>query len=109
MIHLGEAARQLRKRMGYTLKEAERSLGMSYVHIHKIETGKTNPTTKAIERYYTAWGVDLYMMAVVMFGDGSRVNWIMKETVDELRADWEQQIGEVIRKRIAEKGEHDAE
>jgi hypothetical protein len=60
--------------MGYSLKEAGRSLGI-----------------------------------VVMFGDGSRVNWIMKETVDELRADWEQQIGEVIRKRISEKGERDAE
>ena len=95
--------------MGYTLKEAGKSLGISFVQIHKIETGKAFPATSTIERYYAAWGVDLYMMAVVMFGDGSRVNWIMKETVDELRADLEQQIGEVIRKRIAEKGEHDSE
>ena len=109
MIHLGEAARQLRERMGYSLKEAGKSLGISFVQIHKIETGKASPTARTIERYYSAWGVDLYMMAVVMFGDGSRVNWIMKETVDELRADWEQQIGEVIRKRISEKGERDAE
>ena len=109
MNHLGEAARQLRERMGYSLKETGKSLGISYEHIHRIETGKTTPTTRTIERYYTAWGVDLYMMAVVMFGDGSRVNWIMKETVDELRADWEQQIGEVIRKRISEKGERHAE
>ena len=109
MNHLGEAARQLRERMGYSLKETGKSLGMSSVQIHKIETGKESPTTSTIERYYAAWGVDLYMMAVVMFGDGSRVNWIMKETVDELRADWEQQIGEVIRKRIAEKGERHAE
>ena len=109
MIHLGEAARQLRNRMGYSLKEAGKSLGISYVHIHKIEADKSSPTAGMIERYYAAWGVDLYMMAVVMFGDGSRVNWIMKETVDELRADWEQQIGEVIRKRIAEKGERDVE
>ena len=109
MIHLGEAARQLRNRMGYSLREAGESLGISFDRIHKIETGKASPTTRTIERYYAAWGVDLYMMAVVMFGDGSRVNWIMKETVEELRADWEQQIGEVIRKRIAEKGERHAE
>ena len=105
MIHLGKAARQLRKRMGYTLKEAGRSRGISFVHIHKIETGKASPSTRTIERYYAAWGVDLYMMAVVMFGDGSRVNWIMKETVDELRADWEAQIEQLI----TEKGKRDVE
>ena len=109
MIHLGEAARQLRKRMGYSLRDAENSLGISCWYIQRIEAGKSSPTAGMIERYYAAWGVDLYMMAVVMFGDGSRVNWIMKETVDELRADWEQQIGEVIRKRISEKGERHAE
>lgn len=105
MIHLGEAARQLRNRMGCSLKEAGKSLGISFVHIHKIETGKASPTAGVIERYYAAWGVDLYMMAVVMFGDGSRVNWIMKETVEELRSDWDAQIEQLI----AEKGKRDAE
>ncbi len=105
MIHLGEAARHLRERLGYSQREAGKALGISYPHLNAIENGKASPTAGMIERYYTAWGVDLYMMAVVMFGDGSRVNWIMKETIDELRVDWEAQIEQ----RISEKGKRDVE
>ena len=109
MIHLGEAARHLRERLGYSQREAGKALGISYPHLNAIENGKASPTAGMIERYYTAWGVDLYMMAMIMFDDGSRLSWLGPLAGEQLRSDWKVHLDQVVFFKPAEKGGSDAE
>ena len=109
MIHLGEAAKCLRERLGYSQREAGKALGISYPHLNRIENGKASPTAGMIERYYTACGVDLYMMAVVMFGDESRLGWLGPKAEERLRSDWKVHLDQAVVFKRSEKGEGDAE
>jgi transcriptional regulator with XRE-family HTH domain len=69
MIKLGSAARNLRERLGLSQRAAAAQLGMSHVHLNNIENEKVSPTANIIEKYYEAWGIDLYMYAVAKYSD----------------------------------------
>lgn len=69
-INLGKAAQDLRKKLGRSLREAEAELGISYVHLCKIENGKVLPSPGTVERFFQAWGIDLYMYALAFHSGG---------------------------------------
>jgi len=109
MIHLGKSAKCLRERLGYSQREAGKALGISYPHLNAIENGKASPTAGMIERYYTAWGIDLYMMAMIMFDDGSRLSWLGPQADERLRSDWKVHLDQAVFFKRLKKGESDAE
>ena len=96
MIKIGEAAKYLRTSIGVSQRHAGEWLGISYVHINKIENGKASPTAEMIERYFTAWGIDLYMLAVVLFADDARIPQSVRMSAEELRAGWQEEIEKQI-------------
>ena len=92
MINLGFAARYLRERLGLSQRAAAIELGISHVHLNNIENGKTSPTTSMIEKYYEAWNIDLYMLAVAKFSDDERIPHSLKDAVDEMIQAWDVEI-----------------
>lgn len=96
MIDLGTAARYLRQRLKLSQRKAASRLGISHVHLSNIENGHTSPTASMIEKYFEAWGVDLYMLAVVKFSDGKRFPSSMDKVVLELHNAWDAEIEAAI-------------
>ena len=60
-MHLGETARQVRKTLGLTQREAAEMLGISDVHLCHVEKGRATPSLALIQRYQQVFGVDLYV------------------------------------------------
>jgi len=102
MINLGSAARHLRERLQLSQRRAAKELGISHVHLSNIENGHTSPTASMIEKYYVAWGVDLYMLAVVQFSDENRLPACMEKVISDLHESWDAEIEEAIAARTRE-------
>ncbi|MCA9028904.1 MAG: helix-turn-helix transcriptional regulator [Planctomycetaceae bacterium] len=102
MIKLGEAAKYLRQRLELSQRAAAEELGMSHVHLNKIENGTTSPTASMIERYYDRWGIDLYMLAVSKFSSSDRVPASLGNAVEGLRDAWEIEIESIVKERFKE-------
>jgi len=49
------------------------------------------------------------MMAVVMFGDESRLGWLGPKAEERLRSDWKVHLDQAVVFKRSEKGEGDAE
>ena len=96
MIKLGEAAKFLRNRLGLSQREAALQLGISHIHVNNIENGKASPTAMMLEKYYDAWGIDLYMLAVVKFSADERLPESVRSSVDEMLRAWDQDIEAVV-------------
>ena len=47
---MGNRLREIRKAQRYSMAALEKASGVSRTSIYKIENGKTNPTTKTIEK-----------------------------------------------------------
>ena len=45
-----------------------------------------------IEKYYDAWKIDLYMLAVVRFSDDERVPESLRDAVEEMIRGWDAEI-----------------
>ena len=64
MINLCDAARELRSRLGLSVRKAAKELRISFVHLSNIENNNVSPSPEIIDRFRQAWGIDLYMFAV---------------------------------------------
>ena len=69
---------------------------MSHVHLNNIENEKVSPTANIIEKYYEAWGIDLYMYAVAKYSDPDRVPRSLRSAVESLVETWSTEIDEAI-------------
>jgi transcriptional regulator with XRE-family HTH domain len=96
VIQLGNAAKYLRKRFGFTQQTTAGLLDISVVHLSNIENGKTSPTAAMIERFFDTFGVDLYMLAVVKFGALNRLPQSVQKSSKALIDAWDQEIEERI-------------
>lgn len=101
-IHLGDAARYLRQRLGLSQRAAARELGISHIHLNSIENGKVSPTASMIEKFYDAWGIDLYMLAVAKFSSKERIPARLSKAVGALASAWEREIEAVLAQRRME-------
>lgn len=100
-INLGQAARDLRKRLKLSLREAEAELGISYVHLCNIENGKVSPSSGVIERFQEAWGIDLYMFALAFHSDNDTPR-TLQAPVKALEEACRRHIESLLRKRSKE-------
>jgi transcriptional regulator with XRE-family HTH domain len=102
MIPLGQAARYLRQRLCLSQRAAAGELGISFVHLSNIENGNASPSPKVIEKYYEAWGIDLYMFAVGMFTDHARLPGPLRGPLHDLTEAWQQELESVVEARRKE-------
>ena len=91
MNNLGKAAKYLRKRLGLTQAQAAGFLNISHIHVHNIECEKSSPTATILDKYHDAFGIDLYMLAVVKFSQ-ERLPAVARPIADEMLAEWEHEI-----------------
>jgi transcriptional regulator with XRE-family HTH domain len=67
MSLLGQTARFLCEQRQMTQRSAAEALGVSYVHLSNVERGKTEPSTKLLERFKILFGADLHVVAWCFF------------------------------------------
>lgn len=101
-VSLGKAAQELRTRLGLSLRQAAVELGMSHVHLCNLENGKASPSPEMIERFHAAWGIDLYMYALVFFADDRETPKELRGPVKALEAGWKRHIERLVRERSTE-------
>ncbi len=58
-IRLGQTARDVRKSLGLSQREAAEKLGITAVHLCNVEHDGSNPSKGLINRYSELFGVDL--------------------------------------------------
>lgn len=92
MIPLGQAAKYLREELRLSQRAAAEEVGISFVYLNRIETGKACPSPNILERYRKAWGVDLYMLAVGLFTDLDELPGSLRAPMEALTNAWKQQI-----------------
>lgn len=103
MICIGDAIRDLRGKLGLSQRKAAEAVGISHVHLNNLENGKTAPTTSILDKFFEAWGIDLYMYAVVLDKERERIPESLRGVVGRLETAWKREIDEAIR-RIASQG-----
>lgn len=101
-INLGKAARDLRVKLELSLREAEAELGISYVHLCKIETGKVSPSERVVERFHEAWGIDLYMYALAFHSDEEDTPRPLQAPAKALKEGCRKHIEALLRQRAKE-------
>jgi transcriptional regulator with XRE-family HTH domain len=104
MIHVGRIARQLRETLGLTQQEIAEALGVTNVHISKIETEKSFPSQQLIDRYREEFGVDLYVYAWCQQGDVEKLPDAIRKPVADLARAWEQRFGEIVERHRKTRG-----
>ena len=102
MINLCDAARELRTRLGLSLRGAAKELGVSFVHLSNIENDNVSPSAEIIDRFRRAWGIDLYMFAACYFSDDGDFPEGISRPLERLKSAWEREIDALIRRRRTE-------
>ena len=98
MIHVGEAARYLRERLGLTQRDAADRLGISYVHLSNLENDKAAPTRNVLEKFRELWKVDLYVLSWCMQGSVKKLPLPFRDPAKKLTEAWKKQIDDLINK-----------
>lgn len=98
-INIGSAAREIRNRLGLSLRDAASQLEMSYTFLSNVENGKASPSPETIERFYKAWGIDLYMYALVFHSDNRATPKSLEAPLRALLESWEEHVEEVLSQR----------
>lgn len=99
MVDIGEAIKRLRTQLELSQRKAAEEVGISHVHLSNLESGKASPTTSLLDKFFDAWGIDLYMYAVVISGDKSRLPAALASSFDGLLAVWKKDIDLAIQRR----------
>lgn len=99
MIPIGKAVNYLRESLGLSLRRAANELGISFVHLCRIEHGDASPSPEILEKFRARWGIDVYMVAVCLFGDPNRFPPGVRGPMRSLRRAWEKQIAAAIAER----------
>jgi transcriptional regulator with XRE-family HTH domain len=111
MIKLGKAAKHLREKLELSQRAAADELGISFVHLCRIENGKASPSPEILERFRAAWGIDVYMFAVCLFGEPEHFPAALKVPMASLRRAWKLQLSKLIKERrrgVAADAQHPA-
>jgi transcriptional regulator with XRE-family HTH domain len=98
--HIGDAIKYLRDRLGLSQRAAARELGISHIHLNNIENGKVSPTADMLEKFYSTWGIDVYMVAVAKFSSKREIPAQLADSVRALAAAWDGQIERILRERL---------
>jgi transcriptional regulator with XRE-family HTH domain len=101
-ISLGKAARDLRTRLKLSLRRAADELGISYVHLCKIENGRTSPSPETIEKFHETWGIDLYMYAVAFHSENREMPKALRAPARALADGWKRHIDLMLDQRTKE-------
>jgi transcriptional regulator with XRE-family HTH domain len=102
MINLCDAARELRSRLGLSVRKAAKELGISFVHLSNIENGNASPSPEIMDRFRRAWGIDLYMFAVCKFSKLNEFPERVAAPLERLKIAWEREIDDLITRRLKE-------
>lgn len=101
-VALGGAARELRTKLGLSLREAASALGVSYVHLCNIENGKSSVSQELIEKFHDTWGIDLYMYALAFYPDDRKTPKAARAAIKSLAQVWKQHIESLLSERATE-------
>jgi len=96
MIHLGETAKHIREAFGLTQQEAAQRMGVTNIHIHKIETNKSAPSPAMLSKYREAFGVDVYVFAWCRWGDVESLPEPIQKAARALARAWTKRISELV-------------
>jgi transcriptional regulator with XRE-family HTH domain len=99
-MNISEAAKYLRRRLGLSQRVAASLMEVDYSHLCKMERGYHLPSVRMVEKYYEAFGIDLYMLAAVRSENESRIPPQMREVCAELREMWESEIESAIARLV---------
>jgi transcriptional regulator with XRE-family HTH domain len=97
MSFLGQTARFLRDQRRMTQCSAARALGVSNVHLSNVERGKTEPSTRLLERLKGLFGVDLHILAWCLFEDDRDLPESLRVHRRHLAREWRQLLSKQIR------------
>jgi len=92
MISLGETARELRERCGYSQVKAASRLGITQVHLSNIENDKVRPSHDLLTEYRAVFGVDLYVYAFCTRGESNRLPKDLREASARLADIWRREL-----------------
>lgn len=68
-MNIGKTIRAVRYSLGLSQRAAAKAVGISHVHQCNIENGHVSPTLTLLEKFYEAWGIDLYLYCAALEGD----------------------------------------
>lgn len=68
-MNIGNTIRAVRYTLGLSQRAAAAVVGISHVHMNNIENGLASPTLTMLEKFYEAWGIDLYLYCAALEGD----------------------------------------
>ena len=101
-VSLSKAAQDLRGRLGLSLRQAALELGVTHAHLCNVENGKASPSPEMLEKFHDAWGIDLYMYALVFFPEERETPDGLKAPVKALAKGWKRHIERLLRNRTME-------
>jgi transcriptional regulator with XRE-family HTH domain len=101
-IALGIAAQDLRQRLKLSIRDAALELGVSYAHLCNVENGKASPSPEMIDKFYEAWGIDLYMFAIAFHPSGRDIPSGLRGATTTLAKAWKKHIEVLIKQRVTE-------
>ena len=71
-VSLGRALKHLRQHTGASQRDAAKAIGISYVHLNRLENDKDWPSRKCWEKLEEFYGVDLYVVALGLRHEGGQ-------------------------------------
>ena len=98
-IRLGKVAREVRITLGLTQRRAAKELGISPVHLCRVEKNQASPSQALIDKYRDLWNIDIYVLAWCKHGCIHKLPRHVRTAAESLRAEWQREL-RVIADRI---------
>lgn len=98
MLNIGQTAKSLRESLRWTQRETATALGVSYVHLCRVENGKAHPSFYLIDRYRELWGIDIYVLTWCEQGNGDELPPAVRYAASKLARAWKQRIDALIQR-----------
>ena len=99
-IKLGDAIKFVRNKFRLSQRDAANELGISFVHLNRVETGKASPSQEVLNKFREVWGVDVYLVAVCFFADPTKLPEKMRGPILKLKDAWKSEFENVINSRM---------
>lgn len=99
---IGTTARNLRKSLGWSQRQAAEELGVSAVHLCNIEHNRARPSQALLDRYCNLWGVDLYVLTWCESGEVQSLPSGVRRAAEKLSAAWRDQISQQVKNGVAQ-------
>lgn len=95
MIHVGKTTRKLRTTLGLTIEQFCEALAGPYsppaitlAELEAVEANAIYPPEMLLRRVRDVYGVDLYVLAWLWFGDANQLKEPLRSKVIELTKSW---------------------